>query len=108
MPRINQQGDALANLIDKMFVCLANNYITYYDSIENYQANKTPSTKRKLIFYLYFITLFISIIQMIVLMNTKDIDMLVELGEYMFLFNTRYKLVYGYQLSVFIMILMFK
>ena len=96
------------SIFNRYHLFFVDNYIVYYDSIDNYKSRTEPSTQRKLHYHLNILILVSYLIKYILLTLFEDEWLNYYIGEIYFLYFPYYKRIYVYLICLIIFITMLK
>ena len=96
------------SIFKRLYLYYVDNYITYYETFENYQARIEPPRQRKLFYHTINLMLISLLIKYTLLTFSEDISLKVLTGEVLFLHFTYYRRVYAYINFLFALLTMLK
>ena len=98
------------SIFKRLYLYYVDNYITYYETFENYQARIEPPRQRKLFYHTINLMLIPLLIKYTLLTFSEDSDdsLKVMTGEVLFLHFTYYRRVYAYINFLFALLTMLK
>ena len=96
------------SIFKRLYLYYVDNYITYYETFENYQARIEPPRQRKLFYHTISLMLISLLIKYTLLIFSEDVSLKVMTGEVLFLHFTYYRRVYAFINFVFALLTMLK
>ena len=104
----NKLGTFNKSIFKLLHSYFVENYMVYYDTIDNYQSRTEPPIKRQLLYYSNILILVSGLIKAILLTFVKDDWIKIHTGEVLFLFVTNYEKLYAYLIFAITFIIMLK